>query len=312
MFGKGLVRRSLQINITGKMVQLVVEITLILLHFNLIAIVSAHALSTIIQRIMMHRAVYTPDFRAKLRNATARAKREFLRPIVPSALKLGLNGFVGSMAGHSLMLVGAVFFTLEEIGSYGITMQLVGIIGSISVILWNTYAPKLYQQQVRANHSFTRRLYISSVVMAMLTYLVCGAGLLLLGDWVLEFIDSKTQLLPRTYIFIALMVSAHSAFVGINAGLEMARNRVPFLYATIINSVLMVGIFLVAAKVFDLGILSMIIASTPTVVHWIWMRKTVMGLGIKRRDMRHYAHIAVRQVKVVVCRYVPIMRKFAA
>ena len=190
-----------------------------------------------------------------------------------------------------MLLIAATFFTLEEIASYGITNQVAAIIWSIGLIYWGTYAPKIYQKQVQADNDFTKRTIIYACAIALLTFAVLGGGAMLLGNWALTLIGSKTLLLPQKYILAMLILMCYNVFVGICAGFEVARNRIPFLYGTFITAALTLGIFFTAVKWLDMGMFSIIIAPIGGLAHLWWMRATIGSLGFARGDLRSAARI---------------------
>jgi O-antigen/teichoic acid export membrane protein len=69
--GQGLVMKAKQIQVVGQVVYIIVAVVLILLKANLIAIVSAQALSIIIRRILSYRTIYTTEFKQHLHDVTA-------------------------------------------------------------------------------------------------------------------------------------------------------------------------------------------------------------------------------------------------
>ncbi|MDR0565850.1 MAG: hypothetical protein LBG47_02240, partial [Prevotellaceae bacterium] len=81
MQGRGLIKRSKQIQIVGQSAYLIVAVVLILLRFNLIAIVSAQALSVIIRRILAYRTIYSAAFRQHLHGANAHPTKDILKPV---------------------------------------------------------------------------------------------------------------------------------------------------------------------------------------------------------------------------------------
>ena len=132
--GQGLVKRAKQIQIIGQTVYLFVAVLLILLQFNLIAIVSAQALSIIIRRILSYKTIYTADFKQRLQNAVAYSHKDILKVIYPNAVKLGLTGLGTFLITRSSIIIGSLYLSLDLIASYGITMQIIAIIHALGTV----------------------------------------------------------------------------------------------------------------------------------------------------------------------------------
>jgi O-antigen/teichoic acid export membrane protein len=291
MQGKGLIKRSKQIQIIGQSIYLIVAVVLILLRFNLIAIVSAQVLSIIIRRILSYRAIYTVAFKQLLQRVKAQSRKEVLKPIYPNAVKLGLNNFVGFFVLRSLILIGAVIFSLNEMASYGITMQITGIISSIATVYFFTYIPKIAQQRIQGNTDGVKQHYLKSCLLMFFTFIMIGLLFLFCGEWVLHLIKSQTLLLPKSYIMTVLIIALHDAHVSIVANIVLTKNKMPYLNTTLFISMLTLILFFTFVELTHWGVLSMIIApGIATLFHWYWMLNVVKELKIKKDDVCHVLH----------------------
>jgi O-antigen/teichoic acid export membrane protein len=286
MQGKGLIKRSKQIKIVGQSAYLIVAVVLILLRFNLIAVVSAQALSILIIRILSYRTIYTPGFRQCLQGVKAQAREKILKPIYPNAVKLGLNNFVGFFVLRSLVLIGALFFSLNEMASYGITMQIAGIISSVANVYFFTYLPKAAQQRIQNDDAGIKRHYLKSSLLMLSTFFALGLFFALGGEWVLHLIKSQTPLLPKSYIVIILAIALHDAHVCIAANTVLTKNEMPYLNTTLFISALTLILFFTFTQLTHWGVLSMIIApGVATLLHWYWMLGVVKELKIRKADV---------------------------
>jgi O-antigen/teichoic acid export membrane protein len=172
--GKGLIKRIKQIIIIGQSVYLIAAIILAVLGFRLIAIVSAQALSIIIRRIFAYRSVYTTDFKRRIQDAERCPGRNILSAIYPNAVKSGLTGVGGFLVNRSALIVGALYLSLDIIASYGITMQVIGVINGIAMVYFSTYQPKVVQYRVQNNVAGIKNLYLRGCFFLAITYVICG------------------------------------------------------------------------------------------------------------------------------------------
>jgi O-antigen/teichoic acid export membrane protein len=284
MQGKGLIKQAKQIQVAGELLYLVVAVVLILLHFNLIAIVSAQALSIIVKRILSHHTVYTSGFRKALNHAAARAKRDYIKPILPNAVKLGLNGLGSFLVTRSSILIGSLFLPLSDIASYGITIQIIWIIGGIASVYFNTYQPQIAQYRIQGNIPAVRHIYLRSCGLMLFTFIVCGVALFLLGDEVLELIRSQTPLLSKSMTALALVVYFLQNNHGIAAGILLTKNEVPFFKASLFTGSLTLLLLFAFLRFTTLGVWGLLLAqgiASACYNNWKWPIEVWKELKIK-------------------------------
>jgi O-antigen/teichoic acid export membrane protein len=281
MQGKGLIKRSKQILIIGQGIYLLVAIALILLRFNLIAVISAQALSIIIRRILSCRTVYTTAFKGLLQGVKAQPRKEILKFIYPNAVKVGLTSLGGFLVVRSSIIIGSLYLSLNTIASYGITIQIIAIISSIAGVYFATYQPKIVQYRVQNDKAAIKQLYIKGSVLLFGTFLLGGAVLVFFGQWALNVIGSQTPLLSKSFMVVALLVCLLETNHGQAGNILLTKNEVPFFKASLISGVcVIVGLFL-ALEYFELGVVTLILV--PLVVDisyqsWKWPLEVMKDL----------------------------------
>ncbi|MDR1563246.1 MAG: hypothetical protein LBS54_09275, partial [Dysgonamonadaceae bacterium] len=162
LMGKGLIKQAKQIQIAGQTVYLVTAIVLIYLHFSLTAIVSAQALSILIRRYLSKQIIFTPDFKKALSSAQAYPKKAFIRLILPNAVKFGLTGLGSMITSRVSVIIGALYLALNDIASYGITIQIIWIIAAAASVYSSTYMPKVAQFHIQENRDAVKKVYLKS------------------------------------------------------------------------------------------------------------------------------------------------------
>jgi O-antigen/teichoic acid export membrane protein len=205
--GKGLIKKSKQIIIIGQTTYLIIASIFLMAGFGLIAIVSAQLTSVIIVRWMSYHAFFTPEIKQKLVHVTSRSKNEILKAVYPNAIKIGFTGIGNFLVQRSAIIIGSLYLTLEEIASFGITIQLIAVIAGLAAIYTVTYQPKIAQLRVSQNNTAIKKLYLKGQIVLLMTYIAGGTGLLILGGYILNLIGSQTQLMPPLYIFVLIIVS---------------------------------------------------------------------------------------------------------
>lgn len=282
--GRGEIKRVHQIILVGNVVYILLAIVLILLGGGLVAIVASQAVSVLLVRFLSKKAFYTSSIIEGLSVADDSNYKDILYAITPNAIKIGLTSLGGFIINKSSLFIGSLFVSLETMGSYGITLQLLVVIGMMAGIVTRVYMPKVFQWRVEERLDLIKqKFYLSSVVM-FLVFALSGIVIVLYGDWMLSVLKSNTTLLP-TSLLILIFVQHYLEYNHSNAAQYLlSRNEVPFFKASLISAgcvLLLLGVFVVWL---DMGMLGMILA--PMIVqgvyqNWKWPLEVVRELRIK-------------------------------
>lgn len=288
MQGKGLIKKSKQIIIVGNLIYLIIAASLVLAGKGLVAIVSAQASSVIIIRWLSYNAFFTPQIKKQLKEVVSRSKYEVLKAIKPNAVKIGLTSLGGLMVVRSAIIIGSMYLSLEEIASYGISMQLIGVISSLAGIFTITFIPKIAQLRVENKLFEIKRLYLRGQLILILSFLFGGAVLIGLGDWALQLIGSKTHLLTRHLLLFAIIVSFLESNHSIAGSILVTKNEVPFFKASLFSGGLTVILLLLFFNITNWGTIIMIAApgiAQGLYQNWKWPVTVFKELSIKKNDI---------------------------
>lgn len=239
--GKGMIKRAKQIIIVGHSVYLAIASVLILKGFGLISIISAQASSVIIVRTLSYRTFYNPLIKQALQDAIPHPKKQIFQAVYPNAVKMGLTFLSAFMVNRSAIIIGSFYLTLGQIASYGITMQLIGVISTLASIYTVTYQPKIVQLRVEQNLHDIKTLYLKGEL--MLTFIIGGFGLLFFGSWAIHRIGSKTLLMPFILTAIAIVASFLEMNHSIAGNILLTKNEVPFYKASLLSGSFVILLF---------------------------------------------------------------------
>jgi hypothetical protein len=130
-------------------------------------------------------------------------------------------------------------------------------------------------------------MYIKGKLSLVSVFIVCGIGLMVLGNPLLELIHSKTFLLPGTMIFVFLIISFLDANHGMACSYLLTKNEVPFMKATITAGFVTFVLLYLGLKYSSLGIWAMILApgiAQAIYQNWKWPLLVKRELSIKMTD----------------------------
>jgi len=281
--GQGLVMRAKQIQIVGQLVYLLVAIVMIVLQFNLIAVVSAQALSVVIRRLLSYKTIYTSEFKQRFHNVIAQSRKEILKLIYPNAVKVGLTGLGAFLVTRSAVIIGSLYLSLDTIASYGITVQIIAIVSGLAMVYFSAYQPKIVQFRAQNNLYEIKRIYLKACFLLYATFIVCGTGLFYLGDWALDLIGSQTPLLQKSIVALALVIVFLETNHSIAGGILLTKNEVPFFRAALLSGAATILLLFVFLKYTQLGVLGLILApgiAQGCYQNWKWPMVVIKELKI--------------------------------
>ena len=260
LMGRGLVKRNKQIIILSQILYIGVSVVLLLLGFDLISIVLGQAVAVASKRLLSYKSFFTSTLKTKLAEINSTNFRDIIKILLPNSLKMGITSVGAIIAIQASVIIGAFYVSLENLASYGITVQAVNLIASLAFIYYSTYVPQLGYLRVENNITGIKKLYYRSVIILLLTYIAGGVGIVLLGNVILIFLKSQTLLLSQTMIITILIISLLEKNHAMAAGFLLSKNEVPFYKASLAAGFMTVIFLFVFLKVYNLGVWALIIS----------------------------------------------------
>jgi O-antigen/teichoic acid export membrane protein len=286
--GKGQITKAKQIQIVGQAVYLFVAVLMIYLHFSLIAIVSAQALSVLIRRYLSNRVIFTADFKQALLSVKVHPRKEIIRPIVPNAVKLGLTCLGSMITTRVSVIIGVLYLSLNGIASYGITVQIIWVICSAAGVYSSTYMPKIAQFHVLGQSELVKTTYLKSCWIMFFTYLICGLLLIFFGNPVLQLIKSNTNILPTKFIVFLLLINLLTTNHSTAGQVLLQQNRVPFFKADLITGGATLILLFIFLQYTNLNMWSLLLApgiASACYNNWKWPLVIVREYHIGFKDI---------------------------
>ena len=272
--GKGFIKTSKQYAIIGSLINLLIAVIFIFLDYGIIAIVFAQVCSIVIVRTLSKRKFFTKDIRQHLSEAKTIKKEDTFKKIAPNAIKIGLTSIGGYAVLKSGLFIGSIFLPLDNIASYGITIQIIAIIDSIAKSYYQSFNPRICQLRVNRRNKDIKKLYIKSSVFCFLSFLIISICIISCGEWALKVIKSTTELLPKKVLIFAFLFAWLEANHSIAGGFLLANNEVPYFKASLLSGLATITLLLVLFNTFpEFGIWIMILV--PGLVqlcyqNWRW------------------------------------------
>lgn len=284
LLGFGLVMRDKQLIIISQLINLTIAITLIYLGFGLISIVTAQALSVVVKRILSNKSFYTSALKQKLAHIKTDNFKDILAIVKPNSIKLGLTSVGAFLVLQSSVIIGAFYVSLNQLASYSITVQVIGIIASLGTVYYTSYIPQIAHLRVNGDLKKIKSIYLKCVGLLIITFIGSGFMLILFGNMTLIFLKSQTPLLSAVMISTLLIFTFLEKNHAIAGGFLLSKNEVPFFKAAMISGAATVVVLFVLLKFGHLELWGMILA--PGIVqlvyqNWKWPQVLLKELNHK-------------------------------
>jgi O-antigen/teichoic acid export membrane protein len=288
--GRGYIRQSKQIIVIGQVIQCVTIIVCLLLKLDLLSMVIGLFLNVVVSRILMYVTFYDKQLRKELSEAVTLPVKSIMKIMAPNSIKLGLSSVCGFLTSKATMLIAPMFLPLSIIGTYSITRQMIDLIAAIGNVWYTTYYVKMTNYRIRGENDGVKRLYLKSVLWLFGVFLVCGTGLLLVGQPLFDFIHSKTHLLEHGAIFVMLIFAVFDVNSSFTTALISMKNEVPYVKSSIITALATLVLLFGFLQFTTLGVWGMILAPALAQViyqDWKWPLYIKKDLNVRMMDVRN-------------------------
>jgi O-antigen/teichoic acid export membrane protein len=288
LVGRGLIKESQKASIASRLLDVSLAIGLIYCGWGLMGLTLAHLISPFAGRAIAHRYFYTAELKEHLRTCSLRQDqvRALFRILWHNSQKLGLVSLAGYAVSRGGIFLAGLFLTLEEVGSYGLMMQLMGIVAAISGTLVSIQAPVFASHRVQNQRAALIRKFAFAMVVF---YFLFGMGTLVLvfaAPALLPLIKSNV-VLPGTgllalYGIVTFLEQNHSHFATFIA----SDNSIPFTRAALFSGVATLIGLLGVLSFTATGILGLVFV--PGVVqlcynNWKWPHMALRDFNINFR-----------------------------
>jgi O-antigen/teichoic acid export membrane protein len=288
LVGKGLIMESRKSIVFSKTVYIIISIILLKLNLGLFGIVIANFISPFVSRLYSHRIFFNNEFKTNTSGLSVSKTEtiELVKVIWHNSKKIGLV-FIGSFAINKFSLfIAGLYLPIDEVGSYGLMLQLFSFLTTISSTLIIINNTKFAFYRVKSSKNLLIREFAFTMFMYYIMFILGVILLIYIGPITLNSIHSQTQL-PNKYILIIfsiviLLEGNHSNF----ANLIVTKNKVPFVKSTLIAGFFIAIGDLICLFYLKMGVLGLVIVQGVvqlSYANWKWPKSVFneFNIGIK-------------------------------
>jgi O-antigen/teichoic acid export membrane protein len=285
LIGKGLIKESNQAIVSSKIVQIALIIFLLFAGYGLLGVVLANLISPFVGRYLSFNFFFTSDLNSEISKFTIKNSdlMEQFKIVWFNSKKLGLV-FLGAHAINKLgIFLAGLYLSLSEIASYGLMLQLFGLVTTFSGVFFSTYQPRFAYLRVSKDKKTLIKEFALSMNLFYILFLLGVFGLIFFGPLLLHIIGSRV-ILPSKVILIVfsivlLLESNHSNF----ATFIVTNNKVPFVSSSVISGAFItLGSFIIL-KYTIFGVLGLVCVQGVVQLcynNWKWPLVVLNDLGI--------------------------------
>ncbi len=287
--GRGYVKRYQQIVIIGQLFRIGSIVILLLLDVGLISLVVGQLINDVVNRFLCYYTFYDKALELQLKNSISLKTNVIMKLMAPNAIKIGITSVGSFLVNNSIILIASLYLSLTQIASYGVTKQMLDLIGALGTLWFMTFYPKITYHRVNNEMLHVKRMFIKGELALISTFVICGAGLIVVGPYLFDFIGAKTELFPSVLIFVFLIVGFLERNHSLSAQLLLTKNEVPFANAAIISGVFTVLLLLSGLTFLHIGIWALVLAPGIAQVvyqNWKWPLEVNKELKITPSDFK--------------------------
>ena len=207
------------------------------------------------------------------------------------AKRQGLAVLSSSLIQQSDILICAIFLGLSETATYGISLQLFTMAASTSVILFNTYMPRLNEAGLRGDLGQTRRDFSCTLVISWAFLGIGTLAITTIGPAVLKWFGPDKQMLPFELCMVMGLVVALETNYGIFYAFLTTRNRIPPPAGYLITGIAQPIISTLLIIVFKLGFWGLLLSrlfAQLAYLSWKWPQLGLRELHSSLLEMMKY------------------------
>ena len=283
--GRGMIMESRKAIVYSRIAYVILAFVFLYMGFGLIGVVIANFIAPFLNRIISYNFFFTEELKSKIDcfDISKQEKVELFNIVWYNARKMGFV-FIGAYAINkfSLFLAG-LYLPLSEIASYGLMIQLVGLISTVSGTLFQISQSRFSAMRVNEDKEKLLKEFAFSMNVYYFLFTMGAIFLVFVAPWLLTEIGANAKLpsllVMSIFALIVLLEGNHSNF----AGFIITKNNIPF-----VQSSLMAGVAIVLGDYFSLvytttGILGLVMVQGLVQIayaNWKWPFVVCKEFGI--------------------------------
>lgn len=267
-FGADRARHYYATIIVSRLIQVVTTIVGLIYFPNLLTVVVGFFMAALAMRIQIYFSVRDIIKECDGIAVDKAKRRKVIETIMPHALRQTLVAIGAFAIGRTTLLVAALFSGVGQSASqYAAASQALFALDSVSRVATMMLQARITNARVARDEETLRSLAAVCYVYGFVVFCCGGAALLMVGNILLEMIDSQTMLPPVAILLLMCAVFVTDLIMNISALLIATSNQIPFMRSYLVSGTLVV-LGMIAAGVLGYGLATFILVQG--VVLWAY------------------------------------------
>ena len=199
--------------------------------------------------------------------------RALLAKLWPNTWRMGTL-FLGAYAGnYAMQFFCTVYFGLKANAMLGVSLQLIGMVKTLSLVWTQVKWPAIGQYLARRDFALIRKTLRPAFLMQFVTLAVLSAIIVPAAPVCLSWLSATKQVLPLPWLLVLVANCAMDVQFTFWTTLMSMQNRLPFLWPTLITNGLSLCLALGLLRFTDFGIGALVLAPLAAGAlfnYWYW------------------------------------------
>ncbi|WP_316740791.1 O-unit flippase-like protein [Pedobacter antarcticus] len=239
LIGRGLIKEAKKAAIFSKLVYIALAISFLYLGLGLLGVAISSLISAFVYRTVCYFYFYDNAFLKLIEGIQIDMlkRQELFKTLWHNARKLGLVFLSAYAINNFSIFLAGLYLDSDTIASYGVLMQLTGIITTVSSTLFMSLNPTFSALRTSGDNHKLVRVFAFSMNVYYVLFILGAFILVVFGPGILHLLGANVILPSATimvvYSLIVFFEGNHSGY----ATLIVTNNQVPFLKSSVIAGV---------------------------------------------------------------------------
>lgn len=262
MKGIGAVKESYQAYVISRVLYIAVACIMLFLNLSLIAMTSALLLSGLALRIasVVLLKKHNKKLEIILEKSDEYDQRKLFSALWFNTKREGIILLANFLIQQSATFISTSYLGLAVSAQYGLTIQLLNIISTLSFVYFSVVSPRITQARVNGEQEITKKYFCNSESFLLLVFIVGCFLMICFGDWALNLIGSNSQLLSVPLLIAFSIVFFLEKNHTVCASFISTSNQLPYTMPYFISSIIIFALYWILILFTNCGVWSFVVA----------------------------------------------------
>lgn len=284
--GSGKIKESKKAVVYSNVAKIIITYLLLFYGYGLLGVVIANFLYPFLTRYLSYHYFFTTELKKELTQfkVSMVEKKVLFKTLWYNSKKQGITTVSGYLTYGISMFMAGLYLSLQEVASYGLMIQLIGLISGVSGIMFSIYQPRFASLRISGSIDLLRKETAYTMCIFYLLFIVGVISLIIIAPWAIRFIGSQTALPSITIILVCAFFRMLDHNFWNLCQIVIAGNDFPFLKSCLYTGLgIAIGCY-VSLSFLDLKLWGIVLATgiaQSAYNNWYWPHTILKQLNTK-------------------------------